>query len=146
MHCIDKKTKKSWADTENAVEKFRCGGFTSLYTHINYIETTCYTIITRLIKMNDAELAQRYLKMRENTKAANKRYLATEHGRLKCRVTQRNNYHSHTGEEGYLEKRRETAKLFYENNEAYRENRKVVARAKYQLKKSLGEKSETATN
>ena len=28
--------------------------------------------------MNDAEPAQRYLKMRENTKAANKRYLATE--------------------------------------------------------------------
>jgi ethanolamine utilization protein EutA (predicted chaperonin) len=81
MHCIDKNAKKSWAETENAVEKFRCGGFTSLYTHINYIETTCYTIITRLIKMNDAELAQRYLKTRENTKAGNKRYLATEHGR-----------------------------------------------------------------
>jgi hypothetical protein len=54
-------------------------------------------------------------------------------------TTQRSNYHSHTGEEGYLEKRRE-------NNESYRENRKAVARAKYQLKKSFGEKSETATN
>ena len=38
------KTEKSWADTENAVEKFRCGGFTSLDIHINYTETTCYTI------------------------------------------------------------------------------------------------------
>ena len=62
MHCSKsdalhrQKNKKSWSDTENAVEKFRCGGFTSLYTHINYIETTFYTIITRLIKMSDAEL------------------------------------------------------------------------------------------
>ena len=95
--------------------------------------------------MNDAEFAQKYIALMAKTKAATKRYLATEKGSLKCRETQRNNYHAHTADETYLEKRRQVAKLFYDNNEAYRENRKKVSRAKYQEKKLLKDSTERSS-
>lgn len=94
--------------------------------------------------MNDTELAQKFLIMREKMTIANKKYRSTANGKAKSAANQRNFYHTHSQEDGFMEQRRQKANAFYATNEPYRLKRQENARLRY-YKVKYGPESETAT-
>ena len=94
-----------------------------------------YTYNPSFYTMNDAVLAQKYIEMRNKMKIANLKYKSTAKGKAKSAENQRNYYKTHSNNEGFKEKRRETANSFYATNETYRLNRQEKARQRYYYRK-----------
>ena len=86
--------------------------------------------------------AQKFLELRERMRIANHKYKATDKGKAKSAENQRHYYKIHSNDEGFLEKRRDTANAFYATNEAYRKQRQEKARQRYYSQK-YGPESDT---
>lgn len=80
-------------------------------------------------------MAAKYQASLVRANANNKRYLATENGKVKSKASCKAFYELHKHEDAYIERKNEVARNYYRNNEAYREIRKKMAKEKYAAKK-----------